>query len=454
MTSLLHFFLLWSIFQICLLAVRAQEGDDSDSGEPLNTGRHPTLFKAGDEWLSLPEVFSNLDFAADSTPASDDDIEGQEKLRATRFWGRIYIEGWPQTIQFFRAHFGVEPPQGKKRFVFAEPRDACGELTNGHLLTNDHVVLVNRGTCTFGAKSKNIQAAGASAIVIINNEPGLDHLPGPDAHDIVFSVNSIAQTEGQLLETVYDEGPQEGGFGRKLEGYIIPINCARQGGSCGPATVEERENIKNLLDGGTVSVSRPDGSAVVGPDELPMEYLLAHFGTRVLDESLSLPIVRAQPPEACDTITNDVKGKVVLVRRGGCPFVQKSEAVQSAGGRTMVVGGLQPFLVRMGVEPRWKGLNTAIPVVMVSQRSYGVLLAESITGTSTISFSENAAVNGSAWEQIEKLANGDGWPRSATYIGKKKEELLAQHADWPDRLMSVEKGFAAVSSQIKDKDEL
>jgi hypothetical protein len=32
------------------------------------------------------------------------------KLRANRFWGRLYIDGWPQTIQFFRAHFGIEPP--------------------------------------------------------------------------------------------------------------------------------------------------------------------------------------------------------------------------------------------------------------------------------------------------------------------------------------------------------
>lgn len=148
--------------------------------------RHPTMYKVNDEWLALPEVFSNLDFAADASPVADDDIEGQLRVRSTRFWGRIYIEGWPQTVQFFRAHFGVEPPMGKKRFVFAEPRDACTDLENAHLITDEHVVLVNRGTCTFGQKAQFVESAGASAVVIINNEPGLDHLPGPDAHDIVF----------------------------------------------------------------------------------------------------------------------------------------------------------------------------------------------------------------------------------------------------------------------------
>ena len=36
------------------------------------------------------------------------------------------------------------------RFVFAEPRDACSEITNAHLLTENHVLLVPRGNCTFG----------------------------------------------------------------------------------------------------------------------------------------------------------------------------------------------------------------------------------------------------------------------------------------------------------------
>ena len=134
--------------------------------------RPPSMFKVGDEWLALPEVFSVLDFTADSTFAAEDDIEGQMRLRSTRFWGRLYIDGWPQTIQFFRAHFGIEPPMGRKRFVFAEPRDACSELTNAHLLTEDHILLAHRGTCTFGTKAKNAEKTNAKAIIIINNEPG------------------------------------------------------------------------------------------------------------------------------------------------------------------------------------------------------------------------------------------------------------------------------------------
>ncbi len=211
--------------------------------------RPASLFKAGDEWLALPEVFSNLDFTADSTPATEEDVEGQLRLRSTRFWGRLYIDGWPQTIQFFRAHFGIEPPVGRKTFVFAEPRDACSDLTNADHLTSDHVLLVHRGTCTFGTKAKFAEKTNATGIIIINNEPGLDHLPGPDAHDIQFSVSSIAQLEGMLLESVYDEGPANGPFGRKLEGYVVPINCENSGARCVPATYQERQDVAKLIEG-------------------------------------------------------------------------------------------------------------------------------------------------------------------------------------------------------------
>lgn len=226
---------------VAQLSVLMVNGEDSP--------RQPSMFKVGEEWLALPEVFSNLDFTADSTPAKEDDIDGQLRLRSTRFWGRLYIDGWPQTIQYFRAHFGIEPPLGRKRFVFAEPRDACEDLTNANILTSDHVLLVHRGSCTFGTKAKNAMKTNATAIIIINNEPGIDHLPGPDAHDIQFSVSSIAQQEGQLLEAVYDEGPAEGGFGRKLEGYIVPINCENSGARCVPATYEERRQVANLIEG-------------------------------------------------------------------------------------------------------------------------------------------------------------------------------------------------------------
>lgn len=107
-----------------------------------------------------------------------------------------------------------------------------------------------------------------------------------------------------------------------------------------------------------------------------------------------LELALAKPAEACAPIENHVKGKIVIVRRGSCPFVKKAENVEAAGGVVAVLGSTTPYLLRMvnikhfimiiyfqlnyggvqGVEPRWKGLNTNIPVVMVSKRAYGYVI--------------------------------------------------------------------------------
>ena len=95
----------------------------------------------------------------------------------------------------------------------------------------------------------------------------------------------------------------------------------------------------------------------------------------------------------------------------------------------------------MGVEPRWKGLNTVIPVAMVSKRTYGILLAESYSG-STALLTENSAVNASAWETLEQFSNGQGWPRSNAYLEKKYEALSAEYALWPDRKAAIDDAYA------------
>lgn len=417
-------------------------------GAAATTGgdeRPPTMFKGpGDEWLALPEVFSVLDFAAANAPAAEDDIEGQESLRASRFWGRLYIDGWPQSVQFFRAHFGKEPPLGRKRFVFAEPRDACTELTNAAHLTSDHVVLVNRGTCTFGTKALIVSKTNAASVVIINNEPGLDHLPGPDAHDIDFSIVSIGQQEGQNLESFYDEGVKDSitGFGQDMSGHVIPINCENSGARCVPATYAERVVVSGMNEGGIIELSQSKGAKGGLPaSELPLEYLLAHFGTKVPSSADGFAIALAKPAEACTALENNVKGKIVLVRRGSCPFIKKVENVEAAGGSVVVLGSTTPYLLRMGVEPRWKGLNTAIAVAMVSKRVYGILLAESYAGT-TAALREQTSVNASAWETLEQFSNGQGWPRSNAFLEKKYETLAAEYAPWPDRAAAISDAHA------------
>ena len=76
------------------------------------------------------------------------------------------------------------------------------------------------------------------------------------------------------------------------------------------------------IEGGTIVVSSAEGKPIsLKASELPVEYLLAHFGTKVPHVSSNFSLVIAKPAEACGPLENNVKGKAVLVRRGSCPFV-------------------------------------------------------------------------------------------------------------------------------------
>jgi hypothetical protein len=88
------------------------------------------------------------------------------------------------------------------------------------------------------------------------------------------------------------------------------------------------------------------------------EYLLAFFGSKVLHQNLTRELAVAKPVEACDSLEKDVKGKIVLVRRGTCPFVQKAENVQNAGGVGVIVSSMNSHIFRMVPSiPRCLPLN-------------------------------------------------------------------------------------------------
>lgn len=45
-------------------------------------------------------------------------------------------------------------------------------------------MIAARGRCTYTAKVRNAQHASAGALLIVNNEEGLLHPPGPDGKDL------------------------------------------------------------------------------------------------------------------------------------------------------------------------------------------------------------------------------------------------------------------------------
>jgi PA domain/FlgD Ig-like domain len=84
--------------------------------------------------------------------------------------------------------------------------DACTALVNGGAILGN-IAVIDRGTCTFVAKSLNAQANGAIAVIIVNNAAGA--APGLGGFDasITIPVVSLSQADGTALKTAMLGGP-------------------------------------------------------------------------------------------------------------------------------------------------------------------------------------------------------------------------------------------------------
>ncbi|CAN4099511.1 unnamed protein product [Withania somnifera] len=92
-----------------------------------------------------------------------------------------------------------EKRANQTRLAFADPPDCCSKPRNK--LTSD-AILVHRGNCSFTTKAKVAEAAGASAIIIINNQTELFKMvcdPGESDVDISIPAVMLPQDAGTSL---------------------------------------------------------------------------------------------------------------------------------------------------------------------------------------------------------------------------------------------------------------
>jgi len=76
--------------------------------------------------------------------------------------------------------------------------DGCEAFTNAGAIAGN-IALVDRGNCPFAQKATNAFAAGASALVIANNQPGLFDMTG-SAPGVTIPVVMIQQGDGNVIK--------------------------------------------------------------------------------------------------------------------------------------------------------------------------------------------------------------------------------------------------------------
>lgn len=68
------------------------------------------------------------------------------------------------------------------------------------------IAVIDRGTCTFAQKAINAQAAGAIAMLIVNNAAGPAPAVGGSAPTVTIPVASVSQADGGAIETAMGSG--------------------------------------------------------------------------------------------------------------------------------------------------------------------------------------------------------------------------------------------------------
>lgn len=141
----------------------------------------------------------------------------------------------------------------------ASPAEGCAALTG---FTAGNIALVRRGSCEFGTKALNAEQAGASAVIVVNNDGGngtINMGAGASGGQVTIPVGMIGNLNGNIV--IAD-------LGNDIEGTLI-----REGGpslnrdsdlDAGVIAHEYGHGLSNRLTGGPSQAGCLSGSQQAG----------------------------------------------------------------------------------------------------------------------------------------------------------------------------------------------
>jgi len=125
---------------------------------------------------------------------------------------------------------------------------------------------------------------------------------------------------------------------------------------------------------GLILNTTKDGQSTI----LIFNHVTANFGISFSNSSYerSAPLIAVEPEDGCNDIENggELEGKIVLVKRGLCPFFTKAWNVELWNGKGLVVGNNHgDKLFRMN-KPNGTRDEVNIPCVFVSESNYDLAI--------------------------------------------------------------------------------
>lgn len=102
----------------------------------------------------------------------------------------------------------------QRKAVYADPLRLCSKLKTPEEQVKGNILIIERGDCTFVDKARKAQAAGASAVIVIDNVPDttandqpMFAMSGDGVDDVKIPVVFIFTNEAKTLKKALDKKP-------------------------------------------------------------------------------------------------------------------------------------------------------------------------------------------------------------------------------------------------------
>ena len=273
---------------------------------------------------------------------------------------------------------------------------ACSALAAGSLAGK--IALISRGTCTFSAKIRNAQVAGAAAVLVANNVAGDAVAMGSDGtpNQPTVPAYMVSLVNGQTLKTVNASSTT---IGAALQYFSTPNADVMAGfSSRGPTDVDFRVKPDVVAPGVNVLSSIPAAFCSAPP-------CFAFFqGTSMATPHLagSAAVVRGQHPawsaaEVRSAIVNTADQNVLKKFNSLSGALETNVNVIGTGRENVLaavdaVVALDPVSVSFGAVPSGSGQTRTFAVALKNLSGGSLALAASVTpGDSSVTYAVSPA---------------------------------------------------------------
>jgi hypothetical protein len=203
---------------------------------------------------------------------------------------------------------------------------------------------------------------------------GYDHNEGSDADLLAVVIHELGHGLGFSTLVNVTSGALFAGQPDAFSRFILDTSTGEHWNE-----MTDAERQASATRGGNVVWSGPSVTAEA-PDVLAGQPVVAltpggviasssaSFGPVPTAAGVTAQVTLASPAEACATITNSLTGRIALIRRGNCNFLDKVRRAQAAGAVGVLIsnnlGGGPPGIGTPTGDP---GSDVTIPVMGITQ---------------------------------------------------------------------------------------